>query len=78
MPEQRDFWWKVRDDSSLDSVKLDLLERIDRYGVPWLDRGHDIGHSIQLTKEYGLIDFIAALEQVRAELGGAVIPPSDQ
>jgi len=69
MPERRDFWWRVKADTSLDSVQLDLLERVDRYVIPWFDWGHDITHSIQLAQEYKLIDFIAALEKVRAEIG---------
>ena len=68
MRERRDFWWNVRGDTPLDSIQLDLLERIDRYVIPWFDWTHDIDHSLQLTREYQLTDFIAALEKVQEEL----------
>ena len=68
MPEHRDFWWKVQQDTPLDSIQLDLLERIERYVIPWFEWAHEIDHSLQLTREYKLIDFIAALEKVKEEL----------
>lgn len=68
MPEHRDFWWKIQWETPLDSVQLDLLERIDRYVIPWFDWAHDINNSLQLTREYKLIEYIAALEIVKKEL----------
>jgi hypothetical protein len=68
MPERRDIWWHAKAETPLNSVQLDLLERVDRYVMPWFDWAHDINHSIQLAREYKLIDFIAALEKVREEI----------
>jgi hypothetical protein len=68
MPEHRDFWWKVHLDKPLDSAQLDLLERIDRYVIPWFEWAHDIDHSLELAREYKLIGIIAALEKVKEEL----------
>jgi hypothetical protein len=68
MPERRDFWWKVQCDTPLNSIQLDLLERTDRYVMPCLEWAHGINNSLQLTREYKLIEFIAALEKVKEEL----------
>jgi hypothetical protein len=65
MPEQRDFWWNVSGTSDLGAVQLDLLERLDRYAIPWLDSAHDLERSIALCKENRFPKHEAALESLR-------------
>lgn len=76
MPERRDVWWSAKADTPLDVVLLDLVERVDRHVIPWFDSAHDVNHSLQLAQEYQLIDFIAALESIRDEIGQKGDPPN--
>lgn len=69
MPQRRDHWWKLTPEIVSGSGGEEIREVLEKIALPWFDRAHQIDQSIALASEYGLIEFIAALERVKAELG---------
>jgi hypothetical protein len=41
-PDGRDHWWEVTATTDLAATGGEVLERIERSGIPWLDRLHDL------------------------------------
>lgn len=69
-PEGHDFWWEVTPETTADSLGTDAVEKLLSYGLPWLERGHDIEQTMAYVERMRLArqrDAIVTLRQ-RGEL----------
>lgn len=41
-PNGRDSWWEVTEASDLATIGADVVNRIHEFGIPWLERLHDL------------------------------------
>ena len=48
--EGRDFWWQVQPDSDVDLMGADVVEKLRKYGLSWLERGHDPQQTLEYAR----------------------------
>jgi hypothetical protein len=48
----RDLWWSVRDEEDVGLVGADVVHRLHEMGLPWLERGHDILHTLEYARKH--------------------------
>lgn len=53
LPERTDLWWEVAD-SEVSVVARDVTEKLEQYGLPWLENGHTIERTMEYLEQRSL------------------------
>jgi len=61
----KDRWWIVSEDHPVEEIRGDVIFKIEFVTLPWFEKAHELEFSIELVKEYKLINHIRALESLR-------------
>ena len=61
MPEARDFWWEVRQDSNLPAIAEETVKAWREFGKPWLEEHTDLRHAQSFVLQRLRLPFIAAM-----------------
>jgi hypothetical protein len=48
----RDVWWTVREEADVSSAGADVVQKLRDHGLPWLERGHDIRHTLEYARKH--------------------------
>jgi hypothetical protein len=65
MIPRKDRWWIVSKTYPVEEIRGDVMFKIEFVTLPWFEKAHDLEFSIELVKEYKLINHIRALEALR-------------
>jgi hypothetical protein len=62
-----DFWWSVHPGINADDLGKEVVEKLDKFGLPWLDKGHDPETTCRYLETTKSAYLIAAMRRYMAK-----------
>jgi hypothetical protein len=64
-PNGLDHWWEVNPATDLAATASEVVDRIERFGVPWLERLHDLEFALQYIQTHPVLIRVDAILDLR-------------